>query len=535
MNRLYQHYQQLSRTAVALFVMLLTMTAQTAWAEDFPVTANGVNWICTVIDETTNVKIEPADINAISGAVTIPGNVQNGANIYTVTEIESPAFLRIEGLTAVTIPASVTSIGDHAFMECKNLSSVTFANESVLKTIESEAFNGCERLQSITIPASVETIGSGAFNYCTGLTSVTFADGSALKSIDGEAFASTNLSSVSIPASVTSIGQSAFSSCINLATITVETGNKVYKSPEGSNAIIETTSKKLIVGCKGTTIPNDVEIIGDDAFNDCSGLQSITIPASVKTISGGAFNYCSSLTSITIPENVTSIGEYAFYKCTGLTSITLNSNPVIGSEALPDNATVTMNLTANEGATGEYWTTFYNENYSFTPDASTKVYKGAVSGSRVNLTEVADIPANKAAILKSTASPITLTLTTSPSTKIDDFYGNELKASSTDTDASSLTYAYCLSKNASNQVGFYKFSGNGVDEIIPANHAYLLISGTNGARSFYDIDYDTTAIEGAAPAMTEETGDVYDLSGRRVVGQPQKGIYVRNGQKFIVK
>ena len=121
MNRLYQHYQQLSRTAVALFVMLLTMTAQTAWADDFIVKANDVNWTCTVIDGTTNVKIEPANINDISGAVTIPSTVTNNATDYTVTEIESYAFDRCSGLTAITVPASVTKIGSGAFYQCSNL------------------------------------------------------------------------------------------------------------------------------------------------------------------------------------------------------------------------------------------------------------------------------------------------------------------------------------------------------------------------------------------------------------------------------
>lgn len=245
-----------------------------------------------------------------------------------------------DNITSVVIGSGVTHIGDWSF-------------------------NGYTGLTSISIPASVESIGEYAFTACSNLTSVTFADGSALQSIGEIAFASTNLSSVSIPASVTSIGEYAFSSCSNLATITVAAGNTVYNSPEGSNAIIETTSKKLIVGCKGTTIPNGVEIIGDYAFNECTGLQSITIPASVKTISGGAFSRCTGLTSITIPESVTSIGDYAFDVCSNLTSITLNSNPVISSSALPNNTTVTMNLTANPAGT-DYWMTFYNEYYSFT-------------------------------------------------------------------------------------------------------------------------------------------------------------------------
>ena len=586
MNRLYQHYQQLSRTAVALFVILLTMTAQTAWAEDFEVTANGVNWACTVIDGTTNVKIMPKSRSAITNEVTIPGIVINSGVEYTVTEIESYAFDRCNGtnelgnLKTVTVPASVTKIGLGAFFNCSNLA--TYSGGSGVTVIEIMAFQQCGSLTSFTIPSGVTVINQNTFMQ-SGLTSITIP--SNVTKIGEDSFKGCgNLASVSIPASVTEIKDNPFLGCGNLTTITVDEGNPNYKIVDGVlyskddktliaytipksgttytiPASVETIGSHAFDGCSGLQsitipasvtrigenafegctgltsidIPASVETIESNAFNGCSGLQSITIPASVKTIGSRAFNGCSGLQSITIPASVTRIGEYAFDDCLSLTSITLNSNPYIGEQAFPDDATVTMNLTANEGATGEYWMTFYNWLYSFAVDATTKVYKAAVSGSSVKLTEVADILKDNAAILKSTASTITLTLTTSPSTTIDDFDGNELQASFTDELASILTYAYCLSKNASNQVGFYKFSGNGVDEIIPANHAYLLISGTNGARSFYDIDYDTTAIEGAAPAMTEETGDVYDLSGRRVVGQPQKGIYVRNGQKFIVK
>ena len=517
MNRLYQHYQQLSRTAVALFVILLTMTAQTAWAEDFEVTANGVNWACTVIDGTTNVKIMPKSRSAITNEVTIPGIVINSGVEYTVTEIESYAFDRCNGtnelgnLKTVTVPASVTKIGLGAFFNCSNLA--TYSGGSGVTVIEIMAFQQCGSLTSFTIPSGVTVINQNTFMQ-SGLTSITIP--SNVTKIGEDSFKGCgNLASVSIPASVTEIKDNPFLGCGNLTTITVDEGNPNYKAVGG--VLFSKDDKTLIA----YTIPK-------------SG-TTYTIPASVETIGSHAFDGCSGLQSITIPASVTRIGEYAFDDCLSLTSITLNSNPYIGEQAFPDDATVTMNLTANEGATGEYWMTFYNWLYSFAVDATTKVYKAAVSGSSVKLTEVADILKDNAAILKSTASTITLTLTTSPSTTIDDFDGNELQASFTDELASILTYAYCLSKNASNQVGFYKFSGNGVDEIIPANHAYLVISGTNATRSFYGIADDTTAIEGVAPAMTEETGDVYDLSGRRVVGQPQKGIYVKNGQKFIVK
>ena len=157
---------------------------------------------------------------------------------------------------------------------------------------------------------SVTGIGDYAFEGCSGLTSIT------------------------IPNSVTSIGGSAFSGCSGLTSVIVNGNNPKYDSRENCNAIIETQSNKLLLGCKNTTIPNSVTSIGDYAFDGCSGLTSVTIPESVTSIGVRAFYLCSGLTSVTIPESVTSIGVRAFGGCSGLTSITIpNSVTNIGDYA----------------------------------------------------------------------------------------------------------------------------------------------------------------------------------------------------------
>ena len=143
-------------------------------------------------------------------------------------------------------------------------------------------------------------------------------------SIGHSAFANCeSLTSITIPDSVRSIEKTAFEGCNSLKSITVDIYNSVYDSRDNCNAIIETASDRLYLGCYNTVIPNSVTSIGDKAFECCSSLRSITIPDSVKVIRPHAFYQCVSLSSITIPNSVTDIGREAFSTCVSLTSITI--------------------------------------------------------------------------------------------------------------------------------------------------------------------------------------------------------------------
>jgi len=307
-------------------------------------------------------------------SVTIPNSV---------TSIREKAFVQCHSLKTITIPASVTSIEINAFNGCTSLSSVLILAPS-LTTYGSYAFYNNAEGRKIYVPkgcanayqtgwgdyssAIVEfdgycgdisvnegknvawaltdedgnntketltIVGSGAMADFAApdaqpwegssykITSVVIGDG--VTHIGKNAFNSCSaLTSVTIPASVTSIGSGAFLVCSSLETITVDQNNTKYNSGNGCNAIIETNSNTLIVGCKNTVIPASVTSIGESAFSDCIGLTSITIPASVTSIVSAAFNNCANLKSVIFADgsHLATIGAYAFNQ-TDLTSITI--------------------------------------------------------------------------------------------------------------------------------------------------------------------------------------------------------------------
>ena len=116
-------------------------------------------------------------------------------------------------------------------------------------------------------------------------------------------------------------------------------------------------------GLTSVTIPNSVTSIGEWAFWECSGLTSVTIGNSVTSIGYGAFSWCSSLTSVTIPNSVTSIGKRAFYECIGLTSIVSNAvvPPALGNEVFPypNSCNVTVPCGSLEAYTSSQWNNYF--------------------------------------------------------------------------------------------------------------------------------------------------------------------------------
>ena len=289
----------------------------------------------------------------------------------------------------LNIPNSVISVGNYAFHLCNKFTSLSFEENSNLKTIGDHAFAGkygyydnynMSFNNELKIPNSVTSIGNYAFYYCNKFTSLTFEENSKLETIGDYAFASFSSSpmgftgELKIPNSVTSIGQRAFDYCNKFTSLTFEENSKLqtigdyafagYSSyPMGftgnliipnsvtsignsafyycnkftslsfeENSNLETIGNYAFYYCYGFTgnlnIPNSVTSIGDYAFNYCNKFTGeLNIPNSVTSIGNSAFYYCYGFTGeLNIPNSVTSIGDYAFYNCDGFTKLSFEKN-----------------------------------------------------------------------------------------------------------------------------------------------------------------------------------------------------------------
>ena len=286
--------------------------------------------------------------------------ISQESNKYAVTELYN-TFYSCRGLTSITIPNSVTSIGNNAFLDCYYLTSIDIPNS--VTSIGDNVFWGCRSLTSITVDSD-NNVYHSAGNCLIETTSKTLIAGcdnsvipndDSVTSIGNSAFTSCSyLTSIIIPDSVTSIGSQAFRECSRLKSIGIGAGiQEVSWLPEPDNVsertitisennpYLATDGKAIFAKSNGelsvskyisaeTTydIPSavnglSVTSIGAYAFQNCEGLTSITIPNSLTSIGKYAFSSCSGLTTITIPDKVTSIGEQAFANCSGLTSITI--------------------------------------------------------------------------------------------------------------------------------------------------------------------------------------------------------------------
>ncbi len=305
--------------AVCMMITMLPLSAVTAFAAD---TASSTEQEISVGDYkyeyTINTEDGTATITKFLGPVDSEGNVDftnhgpydinipseldhhsvTGLGDYSFATEEngSPLYdIHHHNIHSVTIPESVTSIGQSAFESCFSLDSLIIKDAAT--SIGASAFDGCSHLTTLSLGKNITTIGDYAFQGCSYLTNVTIPQ--SVTSIGRQAFYLTDLNTLTIKGPIKSMGYAAFAGCTNLTSLSLYDGIQTI----GEGAFINSTSLEAV------TIPQSVTSIGASAFVNCSNLSTITIPEKVTTIESNTFNGCSHLESIMLPAGLTSFQD----------------------------------------------------------------------------------------------------------------------------------------------------------------------------------------------------------------------------------
>jgi|LSQX01.1.fsa_nt_gb hypothetical protein len=350
--------------ALAALAMYTSASAQTAAVGD-KFKADNLYYVIT--------KLSPAEVEVASqhngsprwdetemptGDVVIPATVRYNEIDYAVTAVRDFTFNECGGLTSLTIPRTVRSIGLYTLAReafsltqfivdeanpdflsedgvifnkdttilvampagktgsytmpntvkrirrysCSKarISSINFSNS--LEVIEYMSFSGCKNLTSLSFPATVTTIEGFAFIGCSSLTTITLPEG--LTSIEDHAFSDCiGIASITLPASLTSIGKGAFINWKALTAFTVADGNPAFSSDD-TGALFNKDKTTLLQIPKGN-----------------KSITAYTVPATVTGIEYPGFTGCDNIINITLPEGLTSIGDEAFLGCGRLKEI----------------------------------------------------------------------------------------------------------------------------------------------------------------------------------------------------------------------
>lgn len=257
-------------------------------------------------DRINGEKCSDASCRRYSGDLTVPSIITCNEDVYTVTQVDDNAFYGSTNLTSITLPSTVTTLGQ-------------------------ELFVNCDRLTSATLGDGITGIGDKAFYYCTSLTTVKF--GSSVGSIGEKAFyGCSSLKSLTLPDDITTIGAYAFYDCSALSALTL--------------------------GSKLTSI-------GESAFRKCSSLESIKIPSLVTSVGDYAFNSCIKLTYVWLGSSLKSIGQFAFTDCGNIATIySLSTTPPTCSDrGVFSSYTATLNVPGSSISTysaTQGWSSFSN-------------------------------------------------------------------------------------------------------------------------------------------------------------------------------
>ena len=271
--------------------------------------------------ETGTIIASDKDVKNVS----IPAKI----NGVPVTAIAPYVFYDTNrAVTAVSIPKSVTEIGEGAFDSCLNMTSLRFASGSALKRIGAKAFR-CNKVTTLTLPDGLESVGEDAFSCCESVTTLYIPD--SVKSIGKWAFSSmSSLKKLTMPGEFDWIGIVDYGDGLETAVLT---GTYVVRTPQAKNVILADTVTEVRDGAfenghrvENITLSRNLKRIGDRAFKNCH-VRNITLPDGIEYIGEKAFESCRSLESINLPDSIQFIGKDAFHTYTVLNLFELNDIP----------------------------------------------------------------------------------------------------------------------------------------------------------------------------------------------------------------
>ena len=268
--------------------------AQTALAPRDTITTEE-NLTYTVNDDGQTVTLTNG--RSATGSITIPAAVEQDGISYPVTSIGNTAFENCRQLVSVTFSGDVGGIGLGAFGFCDALNTVTFSGD--VGSIGNYAFGSCDALNTVTFSGDVGSIMREAFTGCSALDTLTFSG------------------------DVGSIMREAFHNCRHLNTV---------------------------------TFSGNVGSIGNSAFWDCPALKTLTFSGDVGSIEDLAFQYCTALTTIYVPASTTEDTIDMIRKAleiSGLRDVQIERRePEQPSDPAPDTGTPSAPATGTTSTTG---------------------------------------------------------------------------------------------------------------------------------------------------------------------------------------
>lgn len=303
-----------TRILLYLFIFLLNFSSLPAFAlsrpENYPdrtenITVNGIKYKCELWNKITSVVCLATVV---------------GTETKDITSVSLPQKIQLPNSS---YDFKVYRIGNHAFANCENLTSIVFNKD--LTIIEEKAFLNCLSLNSITFNQTFSTICKNAFQDCKSLETVSFPRGLFCIGYDGDGSIRNGCY------------DNPFKGCTKLTTINVDADNNYFSSVEGALYDADVSELCIYPYANKSQLPSTVKTIGTQAFYNNDTLTGINVPPSLSKIKDEAFYGCSKMSGIEFPETLTEIGDNAFRSCESLTAVRLpNSVTALGERAFED-------------------------------------------------------------------------------------------------------------------------------------------------------------------------------------------------------